>query len=427
MPLKEPPRRAAALRACVPAALLAGTVAGIAGAQAPHRGWSLGAQAIGLATHAAPAFDGRALTEAYLTQPVVMAHGALRGLSLTGTLNLEGWTLADGELNAGIFGEGYVDRRHPHTLVHEAVAAAGGRFPALGRGGAWSLAAGKGFVAYGTDDPMMRPLVKFPVNHHLSQLLERLVATAGVRTRLAMLELTAFNGDEPVGAWRAPSARRFGDSWAARATVFPAAGVELSASAASVASPEFRDGGGLDQRKMNAAVRLVGGDPARPSRYLLAEVARSDDVSRGRRVHRFRSALVEGAARAGAWTVAGRLERTTRPEEERTLDPFRSPRPHAGFSLVGRTRWDVATVGLSRELAAGGLRLAPLVEAGWAHATERVRPSGFVPAAHYGSAAQWSLSAGVRVGAGLRHARMGRYGVAADAAGVAPHDPAAAG
>ena len=47
-------------------------------------------------------------------------------------------------------------------------------------GGGFSLSAGKGFAPYGTDDPMSRRMVKFPANHHLSQLLERWVAAAAV-------------------------------------------------------------------------------------------------------------------------------------------------------------------------------------------------------------------------------------------------------
>jgi hypothetical protein len=44
-----------------------------------------------------------------------------------------------------------------------------------------------------------------------------------------------------------------------------------------------------------------------------------------------------------------------------------------------------------------------------------VRPSLFEPSLFYGARRQWSLSAGVRLGIGGSHARMGRYGVAADA------------
>src|SRR5687768_17177992 len=129
-----------------------------------------GAHAVGLATHATPAISNRSLTEFYLTQPAVMLHVLQGPLQFEGMLNLEGLTLRRGELNAGVWGEGYMDRRHPHTFLHEAMAVV----RPLGAGGALdvSLAAGKGFAPFGTDDPMSRPFVKFPANHHLSQVLE---------------------------------------------------------------------------------------------------------------------------------------------------------------------------------------------------------------------------------------------------------------
>jgi hypothetical protein len=198
-------------------------------APAPRR---VAAQAVGMASRQTPAFAGRAATEGYLTQPVVMAHGAWwrERVRLTGTLNLEGLTLRRGQLNAGIYGEGFVDRRHPHTLVHEAVVAVVGRPLAAAPALRASLAAGKGFVAFGSDDPMMRPFAGFPVNHHLAQLLERLVATAGVRVGGArgapgaMLEASTFGADEPQGPWAWPRLRRFGDAWAVRGTVHPLRG-----------------------------------------------------------------------------------------------------------------------------------------------------------------------------------------------------------
>src|SRR6266550_4592213 len=79
----------------------------------------VGAQAIGVVTRESPAIQGRALTEGYVTQPAIMIelHPWNELLSLKGTLNLEGATLKRGELNAGITGEGYIDRRHPHTYL----------------------------------------------------------------------------------------------------------------------------------------------------------------------------------------------------------------------------------------------------------------------------------------------------------------------
>ena len=53
-----------------------------------------------------------------------MAHGSVpRGTSAAVlTLDFEGLTLDRGQLNPGAYGEGYADRRHPHTYLHEAMA-----------------------------------------------------------------------------------------------------------------------------------------------------------------------------------------------------------------------------------------------------------------------------------------------------------------
>lgn len=63
-------------------------------------------------------------------------------LSMAASLNFEMWTLRKGDLAAGNAGEGYIDRRHPHTWLHEMVATA--RLPL--RGADFSLAAGRGFA-----------------------------------------------------------------------------------------------------------------------------------------------------------------------------------------------------------------------------------------------------------------------------------------
>ena len=414
-----------------PAALLAAllAVAPLAGAQEPasHHADSarlhLGGQAVGLVTRVSPAYQGRAYTEGYLSQPVVHAHLRLPRVPLVvqGMLNLEGLTLERGELTAGIYGEGYVDRRHPHTLVHELLVGAAGE----AAGVRLSAYAGKGFAPFGTDDPMSRPLVKFPVNHHLAQLLERVVLVGAAHRGPLVVEAALFNGDEPTSPWEWPRVERFGDSWAARLTVLPVAGVELQASTANVTSPEHASGQGLDQRKWSAAARLERQVAGRPA-YLLAEWARTDERQRGRRAFRFESLLAEGATSAGPLTVAARLERTDRPEEERLADPFRTPRPHADFNLLGVTRWTVATARVAFPLAGpAGSRLAPFVEVARAGATPRVRGALFVPAEFYGEDRLWSLSAGVRLEVGARHGRMGRYGVAAPAA--PPDARAAAG
>ena len=416
---------------------------------AGHAGHRLSVQGVGMATRAAGAIEGRTLVEGYLTQPVAMAHAApWRGrVRLTGTLNLEGVTLARGQLNAGTYGEGFVDRRHPHTLVHEAMVAVVGQAPGLPVGVRASLAAGKGFVPFGTDDPMMRPFTLFPVNHHLAQLLERWTGALGVRVRGALVEGALFGGDEPVGAWGWPRLARVGDSWAARATLRPTdlagvAGVlpgalELSGSVARVASPENPAGDGLDQRKASAALRWAHGGalgPAGlgervPGAYLLVEWARTDEHLGSRRAFRYASVLAEGAlrrpTRLGGVELALRAERTARPEEERLLDPFRTIRPHFEQHVLGVTEWRSLTAALTTQLAPAALgvgggatrvlpRLAPFVEVARTRPRALVTPSAFEPALFYGRRTPWSVSAGVRVGAGTPHRRMGRYGVAAD-------------
>jgi hypothetical protein len=103
-----------------------------------------------------------------------------------------------GELSTGAFGEGYVDRRHPHTYLHEAVASGVGALGPL----AFSLSAGRGFAAFGTDDPMVRPFEKYPINHHLSQILERSIVIGALRFGPAILEGSTFGGDEPTSPAR---------------------------------------------------------------------------------------------------------------------------------------------------------------------------------------------------------------------------------
>ena len=90
--------------------------------------------------------------------------------------------MPEGELALGGWGEGFVDRRHPHTYLHEAMVWGCGPGRQRGKVGiAGGLAAGKGIVPFGTDDPMSRPFVRFPVNHHLAQIVERAEIATGWR------------------------------------------------------------------------------------------------------------------------------------------------------------------------------------------------------------------------------------------------------
>jgi hypothetical protein len=369
------------------------------------QGLRIGAQAMMLLTHASPALAGNDLTEGYLTQPMLLGHANWRALSAQVTVNFEGWSLDRGELNAGNAGEGYVDRRHPHTFLHEAMLMA----RAKREGWQGSLAAGRGFAPFGTDDPMARPLAKYSANHHLAQILERWVVMGTLRRGPVMVEAGVFNGDEPTSPESLGRLSRVGDSWSARVTLLPLETVELQASHAQVESPEHAPGGGLDHRKWSASARVET-----ERAYALLEWARTYEYSNGRRTFAFGSALGEVSVDLGALSLAARYERTTRPEEERLSDAFRSARPHADENIIGVTRWRIATLHIARAFDFGELRVEPFAEASRL-SVEEITGSIFDPAEHYGSDRQWSLSAGLRIGAGARHARMGRYGVAVPA------------
>jgi hypothetical protein len=377
----------------------------------------VGAHVVPLVTHVSPILGGESRTEMYVTQPTLLAAAALFGgiLRLNAAVSLEGLTLDGGELGAGAYGEGFVDRRHPHTYLHELVVSAqhgSGRV-------AGSLAGGRGFAPFGTDDPMMRPFVKFPVNHHLGQILERLIVIGGVRVGPVLAEAGLFGGNEPVDAEDTGSLDRFGDSWSARATVNPVRGIELQASRAWVVSPEMRIGGGWDQRKWSVSARYDRQHTA-GSLYALVEWNRTTQVDRGSDIFSFGSLLAEAALDTKGWRPAIRLERAERPEEQRLMDPFRTTWPHAGGHVLGITRWSIAAARIERTISAGTLRIAPFVEGSMSHVTETA-DGLFDPAEFYGADTIWTINVGARVRAGWHPLRMGRYGVAAPAAPVHEH------
>lgn len=383
-------------------------------------GWAAEAAGQGLSGHAmgqaipslisaAPVPGGGTLTEGRVLQPVAMGdvdyQGVLRGRL---TLNFERWTIEDGELAPGNWGEGFYDRRHPHTTVHEAIA-----WGVLqGDGVTGSLTAGKGFVPFGTDDPMSRPFLRYPVNHHYAQILERAVLAGGVKTLGVVLEGSVFNGDEPTEPSEWPNLERFGDSWALRATILPVAGVEVQGSHALVASPEQRDGFGLDQAKWSVSGRWdrkVGGIPV----YALLEWARTTEADGA---FTFTSVLGEGAVRFGRHLVGYRFERTTRPEEERQFDdPFRAVRPHSDDSILGVTRWTLHTMHYEvRFEPAGSLGISPFAELTLGTVQDE-GPGLFSAETFYGGdTSVTSLVLGFRMDLGGAMPRMGRYGVVAE-------------
>ncbi|MGH7711971.1 MAG: hypothetical protein ACREOG_11845 [Gemmatimonadaceae bacterium] len=370
----------------------------------------LAVTATGLLTHLR-ANGGSDFTEGYATQPMIAGNvsawdGRLQAL---GVYNFEGYTLRRGELSPGTYGEGYVDRRHPHTHVHELML--GAQFT-LGVANV-SLFAGKGFVPFGSEDPMMRPFVRYPANHHLAQILERAQIVAAARVGPAAVELATFGGDEPERATDWPNQDRLFDSWSARVIVFAPREIEASASVARVKSPEFAAGFGLNQNKLATSLRYSGSSNQRLS-YAMLEWARTTEWLGVRKdLWSFASALAELSLRTGVGDVSMRLERTSRPEEQRDKTPFRSVRPLLDFGIVGRTRWENVTLGWSRSQAEARLQVAPFAEVSFNRARPLERVVIVSPADAFGGLRLFSISVGVRVGFGAMRPRMGRYGSAA--------------
>jgi hypothetical protein len=380
---------------------------------------SIGAQVMGIVTRASPAIANRNLTEGYLTQPMLMGSVSTADghFALEGMLDLEGLTLERGELDAGISGEGYVDRRHPHTYLHELVATATGAFAAT----RYSAALGKGFVPFGTDDPMVRPFEKYPINHHISQIVERLLATVAVRNGPFLIEGALFNGDEPESPSDLPNSNRLWDSWSARTTLLPTSYLEMQGSVARVKSPELAAGGGLDQRKVSISARAESAasmDSRDAHYYVLAEWARSSDYDGRDRAFSFNAALAEGELSRGRVALAGRFERTERPEEERLANPFRTKRPATDFNILGRTLWNITSARASvRTFQRGTMTFTPFVEVEASHVTARATGSVFNPRAFYGSNTLWSTTVGVSFAVGMIHRRAGQYGAASRESG----------
>jgi hypothetical protein len=375
-----------------------------------------GGQAVLVYTGVDPVPGGGSLGEVRVVQPAFMVHAAALSnrLRLLGTLNLEGLTIPEGELTAGDWGEGFIDRRHPHTYVHELIVTFDDALGTIDGPVRLSLSAGKGFAPFGTDDPMSRPVLRYPVNHHLAQILERAVGIVGVRAGPVMTEAALFNGDEPERPGQWPRISRFGDSWSGRFTYMPIPGLELQGSRAAVASPEHRGGAGTDQSKWSLSGRWMG-PIRRVPLYAMLEWARTSEAGGFFVFHSF---LAEGAWTRGRSRLHYRFERTDRPEEERSSGRFRSRRPHFENSILGQTRWTIHTVGYSfrLEYPRVGLDLSPVIELSGGSMRD-VGGGLFDARAFYGKTTFWSFSFGARISLGMPVHRMGRYGVAEDTAG----------
>jgi len=370
--------------------------------------WSAGAQAIPLVTPADPTATRSILTEGYLTQPMVMAHAGWRSLHGIVTLDFEGLTQMRGELTTGAYGEGYVDRRHPHAYVHELLAGVEDSLKKTHL----SLYAGRGFAPFGSDDPMVRPFVKYPVNHHLAQILERVLVVGAARVGPVIGEFGVFNGDEPLSPGSPPKYSRFGDSWSSRLTLLPARYVEIAGSVARVKSPEVPDGHGLDQNKSDVYTRYDR-RTADSRLYGLLEWAHTKEHANGVISTSLTSWMGEAAACKRDIMAGLRIEGADRPEEERLADPFRTPRPPSDLSNLGVSHWTSLTLAVSApRLLLKSFSARPFVEAARIYARPGDPPGLFDANLRYGSSSMWMYSIGVRLKVGTIHDRMGRYGAA---------------
>jgi hypothetical protein len=361
-----------------------------------------------------PVPHGGSLSEVRVVQPTLMVHArALANrLRFVGTLNLEGLTIPEGELALGDWGEGFVDRRHPHTYLHEAVLSYEQELVSGAHPVRLSVSGGKGFAPFGTDDPMSRPVLRYPVNHHLAQILERAVAFLGVRAGPLLLEGGLFNGDEPERPGQWPEISRFGDSWSARAAVLASRSLEFQGSYAEVHSPEHRPGFGTDQQKWSVSGRFDG----IVQRFPVYGLVEWDHTSEAEGFFVFQSFLAEGAGTLGQNRLYYRFERTERPEEERGVRRFRSHRPIVENSILGITRWTINTAGYGFQLRPWqAFTTFPFLEVSYG-TIAKVGEGLFDPQSFYGKTSFWSITFGARLNLGMAMHRMGRYGVAQDTA-----------
>jgi hypothetical protein len=380
-------------------------------------GWTLGGMAQAIPTLTGSESRGPDVAphawELYLTQPAMMADVLSPGsrFALRVTLNFEGLTQRDGETSYGAWGEGFIDSRHPHTLLHEAMLSANVWRSAAG---AFSLSAGKGFAPYGTDDPMSRPPIKYPTNHHLSQILERWTVNAQYLTRGGTsVEAGIFGGAEPTGPYDFSNVSSFGDSWSMRlgqrfgGGFGPSTPWEASASYADV--KQDGHGGGERTKLANVALRHQR-SYGFGNLYALAEASKSWPQGNDG----YYSILGETSVGMGSGARHQpyyRFELATRPEYEREgvqgTDAFF--RYHHDAPAIGATRWVVNTIGYAYRATDLPVSVRPYVELQHNDVRHERGPAG--PHALYGASSFWSISFGMRLFFGGGEMRMGSYGL----------------
>jgi hypothetical protein len=380
-------------------------------------GWTLGGMAQAIPTLTGNELRGPDVAphswDLYLTQPAIMADVLSPGsrFALHLTLNFEGLTQRAGETSYGAWGEGFIDSRHPHTLLHELMLSAN---VWDGPGGAFSLSVGKGFAPYGTDDPMSRPPVKYPTNHHLSQILERWTLNAQYLSRAGTsIEAGLFGGAEPTGPYDFENIHSFGDSWSVRLAQRFGGGVGASAAweaSASYANVKQTGHGGSDRTDLaNLALRHER-SYGFGNLYALAEASRSWP-ERGEGYYSLLGESGLAFGRNARHRPYYRFELATRPEYVRHGLPGTEGyfRYHHDDDAVGATRWLVNTIGYAFRASDLPVSVRPYLELQYDMIRRERGPVG--PHALYGTSRLLSLSFGMRLFFGGGSMRMGSYGV----------------
>jgi hypothetical protein len=344
----------------------------------------------------------------YLSQPALMLNLESDGflVALRTTLNAEGLTQPGGELTFGAWGEGFLDKRHPHTFLHELMLSLN-----FWRGDAAgiSLSAGKGFAPYGTDDPMMRPVTKYPTNHHLSQLLERWLVSGVWSDGHWSVEAGLFGGTEPTGPFDLGNIESFANSWSTRLTyrigtpTLAAWPWEFSLSYASVQEHDDED---ALNRLYNAALRHER-EHTNSRVYALLEASWSHPENDDG----FFSVLAEGSLTRGRHKPYARIEYASRPEFSRDGPPSSNLffRYDHDLDPIGATRWLILSAGYGWSATRQPVSVRPYIETQF----NRVQPdrAGVDPVNLYGRHNFLVLSAGLRVFLGGEPMRMGAYGI----------------
>ena len=247
---------------------------------------------------------------------------------------------------------------------------------------------------------MVRPFEKYPVNHHLAQVLERVVAVGAVRGSGDRRGGERSTATSRSARRRRPTFDRFGDSWSSRLTLLPLAGVELSGSIARVDSPEMRSGAwtrsaqGERRRAVQSRRRRTRG----ATRWSNGRTRTSSIAASGSR--RCRSVLVEGAyCRAGVIVARARSSAPiVRRKSDWPIHFARRARRSISRNL-GVSRWTTVTLIVSRACGArpASFRRDRSSRSRASVRRRETRRVSSIRSFRYGADRMWMISAGVRL------------------------------